>query len=99
MTDGFKMEDEEGEMFNNTYLADMKAGRCMTETSNRDSSVSRLSELQYRNSLCLPHLKSSYPLETQFSSPSQFKEDDLKVRMGNSERLIFNVSLLLHQTF
>lgn len=72
------MEDEEGELFNNTYLSDMKAGRCILPDSDRLSDVSRISELQYRNSLCPPHLKSSYPVETQFSSPTM-KEEDVKV--------------------
>ena len=60
----FDPEDEEGEVFNTTYLADLKAGRCIAEGYK-----SHISELQYRNSLCPSHLKSSYPAETQFHDP------------------------------
>lgn len=73
------MEDEEEDLFNNKYLEDLKAGRCISP-SGRESTSSRLSELKWRNSLCPPHLKSSYPAETQFHSPNKFKDDELKVR-------------------
>ncbi|XP_025834068.1 COP1-interactive protein 1-like isoform X3 [Agrilus planipennis] len=72
-----EMEDEESDLFNNKYLTDLKEGRC-TLPSNKESNVERLSQLQWRNSLYPPHLKSSYPAETQFNSPSQFKEEDIK---------------------
>lgn len=74
-----EMEDEEDDPFNNKYLADLKEGRCILPPGGRESNISRLSELKWRNSMCPPHLKSSYPAETQFSSPRQFKEDDIKV--------------------
>ncbi|KAK9732199.1 hypothetical protein QE152_g13020 [Popillia japonica] len=71
-----EMEDE-GELFNNKYLADLKEGHCVVGTSG-DSRSSRVSELVWRNSMCPPHLKSSYPAELQFASPTRFKEDDIK---------------------
>lgn len=70
------MEDED-EMFNNKYLTDLKEGHCVVGLSGDRSS--RITELALRNSMCPPHLKSSYPAEMQFTSPTRFKEEDLKV--------------------
>ena len=43
-------------MFSNSYLTDLKDGRCNADPS-------RLSELARRNTMVLPHLKSSYPVK------------------------------------
>ncbi|XP_032594071.2 sporulation-specific protein 15 isoform X2 [Drosophila grimshawi] len=59
------MEDEEGEVFNNTYLTDLKLGRVPDITTE---------ELQYRNSLQPPHLKSTYAAQYDLGS----QESDLK---------------------
>ncbi|KAM8718817.1 hypothetical protein ACLKA7_001515 [Drosophila subpalustris] len=59
------MEDEEGEVFNNTYLTDLKLGRVPDMTAE---------ELQYRNSLQPPHLKSAYAAQYDLST----QEDDFK---------------------
>lgn len=48
----FRMEDEEGELFDNTYLDELKRG------SGRESLT--LEEIQRRNSMVPPHLRSSY---------------------------------------
>lgn len=46
------MEDEEGELFDNTYLDELQRG------SGRESLT--LDEIQRRNSMVPPHLRSSY---------------------------------------
>ncbi|XP_043867031.1 putative leucine-rich repeat-containing protein DDB_G0290503 isoform X3 [Drosophila mojavensis] len=59
------MEDEEGEVFNNTYLTDLKLGTVPNMTAE---------ELQYRNSLQPPHLKSAYAAQYDLGA----QEDDIK---------------------
>lgn len=73
-----KMEDEDDD-FNNKYLSDLKEGKCVLPAEKTTNPADRLSELVWRNSLCPPHLKSSYPAELQFISPRCIKEDDIKV--------------------
>lgn len=72
------MSDEEGEVFDNRWLKEL------SETPRHDRRESqilppgqRLSELRWRNSLCPPHLKSSYPAEMQFRDT--FDEEHIKV--------------------
>lgn len=65
------------EIFDNRCLADLKQGRMTNDDS--DFNKQRMSILQARNSLCPPHLKSSYPAETQFIPPQDFRENDIKV--------------------
>lgn len=60
----FRMEDEEGELFDNTYLDELKGG------SGRESLT--FDEIQRRNSMVPPHLRSSYM--------PQFYNDEPKVK-------------------
>lgn len=61
----FRMEDEEGELFDNTYLDELKGGAL----TGRESIT--FEEIQRRNSMVPPHLRSSYM--------PQFMENESKV--------------------
>uniref|UniRef100_A0A182J7U7 Uncharacterized protein n=1 Tax=Anopheles atroparvus TaxID=41427 RepID=A0A182J7U7_ANOAO len=54
-----KMEDEEGELFNNMYLADLQSSRCVSPMPS-EGGFERFSELMRRNSMRLPHLRTHY---------------------------------------
>jgi len=68
----FHCDEEAGEMFSSSYLTDLKDGVCDV-TDN-----SRMSELARRNSLYPPHMKSAYPVESQFCEDDDITEDAIR---------------------
>jgi len=68
----FHCDEEAGEMFSSSYLTDLKDGLCDV-TDN-----SRMSELARRNSLYPAHLKSAYPIESQFCEDDDVTEDAIR---------------------
>ncbi|XP_077063217.1 nuclear mitotic apparatus protein 1 isoform X2 [Siphateles boraxobius] len=53
----------------------------------------RIAELQARNKVCLPHLKSSYPLESRPSLGPSFTVTDDDLRMGDPDETIRRASV------
>nr|XP_061797088.1 nuclear mitotic apparatus protein 1-like [Nerophis lumbriciformis] len=54
----------------------------------------RIAELQARNKACLPHLKSSYPVEFEVGRSSTFLFTDEEVRTGDPTETIRRASLM-----
>ncbi|XP_051718657.1 nuclear mitotic apparatus protein 1-like isoform X2 [Ctenopharyngodon idella] len=57
----------------------------------------RIAELQARNKACLPHLKSSYPLESRPSLGPSFTVTDEDLRLGDPDETIRRASILPSQ--
>lgn len=54
----------------------------------------RIAELQARNKACLPHLKSSYPVESETGHGSVFVFTDEELRMGDPSDTIRRASMM-----
>lgn len=96
-----RMEDEEGEVFNNTYLADIKMGGSALSLDEQKVDVYTASELQKRNSMCLPHMRSSYTIV--HNSDKHFGEDEIRVRNMEADGAIngqfFTILIFLFCSF
>ncbi|CAL4100701.1 unnamed protein product, partial [Meganyctiphanes norvegica] len=75
MLSSFICEDEDAHEFNTKYMQDLQSGRCEPPMSMENK---RLSELQRRNSMYPPHMRSAYPAEMQFRALEDFTDDQLR---------------------
>ncbi|XP_074651919.1 uncharacterized protein LOC141906497 isoform X2 [Tubulanus polymorphus] len=57
---------------------------CDDEPPFHDLEWGRLNELQRRNTLCPPHMKSSYPVETQVIDPDEMSQELMKKSTSDS---------------
>lgn len=76
----FGTEDEEGEMFTDTCLADLKSGRMQSDNFGRKTLP--LEEIMKRNSMLPPALRSTYPQDTMDLN-LKFTEDEIRVIFSN----------------
>lgn len=78
----FGMEDEAGELFNNTYLADLKTGGSVTSVDKNNEYLA--SELQRRNSAYPAQMRSSYAL---VNTDINLGEQEMRVRKQSLQLL------------
>merc|ERR1719350_74319 len=71
----FHADEEVGEVFSSSYLTDLKDGNCLLDDTGR------MSELARRNTMAPAHLKSAYPIESQFFDDNN---DGLEESIRNS---------------
>jgi len=69
----FSCDEEAGELFSSSYLTDLKEGNC-----NITSVSDRMSELSRRNTMYPPHMKSAYPVESQFCEDENVTEEGIR---------------------
>merc|ERR1719500_2700463 len=68
----FHADEEVGEVFSSSYLSDLKEGNCLLDDTGR------MSELARRNTLAPAHLKSAYPIESQFFDDNSMTEESIR---------------------
>jgi hypothetical protein len=80
----FHQDEEVGEVFSSSYLTDLKDGNCSVLDD-----TGRMSELARRNTLAPAHLKSAYPIESQFCQDGSVTEESIRhsVLPNRSSRL------------
>ncbi|KAG7158941.1 Nuclear mitotic apparatus protein 1-like [Homarus americanus] len=84
----FNCEDEEM-MFSNKYLLDMQLGKC---NPMDEAQWKRVSELQRRNSLYPPHMRSAYPAEMQSIPLEGFADDKLREGHAVNDRQLMTLT-------
>ncbi|XP_077862234.1 uncharacterized protein LOC100377654 [Saccoglossus kowalevskii] len=62
-------------------------GGCEDEPEHFD--WDRVSEMQRRNTLCPPHLRTAYPIETQNATPSKVEENSLRNKIRKRKAFMF----------
>jgi hypothetical protein len=82
----FIMADEEGEFMDPNHLQALKRGQCSLNDSPFMSDDQRMSTLQRRNTMVLPHLRTSYAVELPYLSNS-VSEDFIRSGLPNNDSL------------